>query len=470
MIVVAADKETKATLDHRRKIEQINVLNYQYAQKQMKQVYKKYNDALTQILAFIGLLYMSYSIDGVVKINNYQKTYILSDLYNKLQPIQEQLGKFEVNEIADVLNKAYENTYIKNAFLMGIKLNTPSAENINKAVKTKIDGELFLDRIWNNKEDLIKRIKESVNAILNGSMTIDQAGKQIEKIFNISAYQSHRLLVTELSRVQAQASIDMAKATGIKKHMWSATFEHTCEHCVELDGEVFKIDDKEAPIIPAHPNCQCLWVNILESDRNKHRIGYQGTYNDEKNHIKTDLVGVRRCSDYAKNELGIKNVDLKEIKNTDVLEPFLRELYLLKNEYGTMFNKVESPSWLTNENTIAQVNGSVLQLNPRYFNNVNNLNEQLKLWEKTKFIPKDCDNIKYIATHEYIHLLTESEVNNPKSKVHSIFNRAKAKDFVSLYSKKDCFEFVAELLTVNRLNHITNKSILSLLDIFGGVK
>lgn len=328
VIIVAVEKEA-----HRSQVEEINILNYEAALSQMQHVYKKQKDSLNQILAFIGLLYMSYSVDGLIKINKYQKAFILQDIYSKLQPIGQELGKYEANEITDILNKAYENTYIKNAYLVGVKINTPSTENIKNAVKSKINGELFSNRIWNNKDDLITRIKKSINMILNGRTTIDQAGKQIEKTFNINAYQSHRLLVTELSRVQAQASIDMAKAAGIKEHMWSATFEHSCDHCVELDGQVFKINDKEAPSIPAHPNCRCLWVNVPNDIMNE-KSGKDSDSNVNWNDVNTEEYR-KKFNGIGDNETvddSIYNTAMRILKHRDGVK--FEDLYILDLNNG----------------------------------------------------------------------------------------------------------------------------------------
>jgi SPP1 gp7 family putative phage head morphogenesis protein len=151
--------------------------------------------------------------------------------------------------------------------MLNKKINSPSQNDIKKAINKKIDGKLFSDRIWDNKDKLLKKVKRLINDVLNGKMTIDEAGDYIKKVFGSSAKDSYRLMITEVMRAQAQASIEAAKRLGVKRHMWNAKFENTCERCKKRHGKKFDIDDKNAPEIPLHPYCKCIWVNILNQSR-----------------------------------------------------------------------------------------------------------------------------------------------------------------------------------------------------------
>jgi len=128
-----------------------------------------------------------------------------------------------------------------------------------------------------------------------------------------------------------------------------------------------------------------------------------------------------------------------------------------------MFNRIESID-LT-ENTIAQLNGKVLRLNQRYFNNNELLQNELSDWLKIKYIPSGCDNINYVATHEYMHLLTQEEIDNPTSIINKICNVAKKEDIISINSKKDRYEFVSDLLAANKVSWFKNKTVKKLLKV-----
>ncbi|MCD2345808.1 minor capsid protein [Clostridium guangxiense] len=136
-------------------------------------------------------------------------------------------------------------------------------EYIDAAVNNKLDGQTFSNRIWQNKANMIDKLQGSILDAMQGNTTIDKVGKDIQQTFNVSAYESQRLATTELTRVQAQASQDIATNTGLTKHMWSATLDtHTCEECAELDGKIFDIDDDSSPEMPLHPLDRCCWINV----------------------------------------------------------------------------------------------------------------------------------------------------------------------------------------------------------------
>ncbi|WP_297428912.1 minor capsid protein [Clostridium sp.] len=254
--------------NNRSKIEQINKLSRDNSNTYMKPVYKKQKEALNKMQMIIGLLYMKYAVEGLVKLNSFQRATLMNDTARKIVPLIKELGNSENNKVTDILGNAYRNVYYQNADLMGRKVSLLTSKAIKKAVNTKIDKELFSERIWKNKNKLSRMLKKSITNILKGKLTVEDARKQIEKAFNVTAYESYRLLNTELTRVHASASEDIAKKLGIKRHEWSATFEHSCEHCMSLDGQVFDIGDDNAPIIPAHPFCECLWINLNNDDTN----------------------------------------------------------------------------------------------------------------------------------------------------------------------------------------------------------
>ena len=242
--------------------------------------------------------------------------------------------------------------------------------------------------------------------------------------------------------------------------IYAAKDERTCEICGTRHQKKYKIDKR--PILPFHPNCRCTYLPVINVT---HKIGDNKNNNQDNGAIKEDLDGVQSCINKAKS-LGVYNVDIKHIKNPEVLEPLLNELEKLKLEYGQMFNRMESID--IEEDTVAQVIGGVLQLNQRYFNDKEILKKQLNKWNKDNYIPANCNNIKYIITHEYMHLLTQDEIDNVKSVVRNIYKRADKKEFISKNAVKDPYEFAADLLTANRLVGTTNKSIKKLLKLFGG--
>jgi SPP1 gp7 family putative phage head morphogenesis protein len=253
--------------DTMKQTEQLSLENETNANNFMKPIYSQQNDMLHKIQATIALVYMEYASKGVLQLTKIQKTNISKKIFNELQNDFRTLGKAEIEKVSDISLGIYNNTYSKSAHMLNKKINSPSQNDIKKAINKKIDGKLFSDRIWDNKDKLLKKVKRLINDVLNGKMTIDEAGDYIKKVFGSSAKDSYRLMITEVMRAQAQASIEAAKRLGVKRHMWNAKFENTCERCKKRHGKKFDIDDKNAPEIPLHPYCKCIWVNILNQSR-----------------------------------------------------------------------------------------------------------------------------------------------------------------------------------------------------------
>lgn len=106
----------------------------------------------------------------------------------------------------------------------------------------------------------------------------------------------------------------------------------------------------------------------------------------------------------------------------------------------------------------------------KFANSIEALNKQLNDWVIRDYIPKGCNNIDYIAEHEFFHLLTQDAIDAPNSAVATAVRRA-IKDgceWISINSKYDEHEFVADLLSAKRLTPKQEKLTRILLKLFKG--
>jgi len=187
----------------------------------------------------------------------------------KLKAMGLKLGKSEEKQIGTILAEVFATSYYTNAFVMdmGLKANLKFSilkkEFIDSAVNAKYKGEFFSDRIWTNKVSMLDKLQSHIISAMKGDMTIDKVGKSIKETFNCTAYESQRLVGTEVSRVQAQASYDIGKSTGVEQVMFLAVLDgRTCTEDAENDGKIYSIDDPSKPDLPSHPNCRCNFINI----------------------------------------------------------------------------------------------------------------------------------------------------------------------------------------------------------------
>ena len=256
-------------IDHtyQKLIEDIKVQAETYSDLQMKSVYAGQKVALDKLHSLLGTLYIKYGVNGLLKMNASQKGSIGID--KMLIDMGKQLGNDEIEKVTSILSTVYSDTYYKNIYTMNksfkvdLKFDILKKVNIDAAVNSKLDGELFSKRIWDNKADLIDKVHSSLLEAFKGNTTIDAIAKQVKDAFSVTAYESSRLVSTENSRIQSQASIDMAIDTGVEQHMWSATLDaKTNEEDASYDQKVYDIGDPDEPENPLHPNCRCCWINI----------------------------------------------------------------------------------------------------------------------------------------------------------------------------------------------------------------
>lgn len=156
------------------------------------------------------------------------------------------------------------------------------------------------------------------------------------------------------------------------------------------------------------------------------------------------------------SNIGVRNLNNAEsLKTSAVIKPFVEQLEQLNDKYGKMFFRIDIVD--LSDSDIAQVTpAKVLQLNRIYFNSSAEMDAIIKEFVKKCILPKGAD-IKYIATHEWGHFVSQEELSNPKSPMHALFRRTKVKDFVSLNASKNAFEFVADSIACG-INKISCKN------------
>jgi hypothetical protein len=79
--------------------------------------------------------------------------------------------------------------------------------------------------------------------------------------------QEHQRLIarTEMSRTYSRAYVEASRGIPwIVAWEWN-TDDNPCEECAALGGQVFTRGDM--PELPAHPNCECYWTEIVDSSR-----------------------------------------------------------------------------------------------------------------------------------------------------------------------------------------------------------
>lgn len=209
--------------------------------------------------------------------------------------------------------------------------------------------------------------------------------------------------------------------------------------------------DKYFP--PFHCWCRCSytiavddwdkWMDDYVEKNRPHKLGINGEKAIGENSTEVTAFDVETVKALAKSA-GIHTIDISNLTTDEVITPFLKQLYNINKKHKQMFSRVEVVKMPAGD--FAQVTpGFTLQLNSDYFNSLAETNKFFKKLIDNKFLPKGA-GIEYSAIHEWGHYVSQQDLQNSKSPMHTLFRRTKEKDFVSKNSALDVYEFVADAI------------------------
>jgi len=176
-------------------------------------------------------------------------------------------------------------------------------KQVERAAKENWQYGDFSDRIWDDKEKLIREAREIIeNGFAHNKGAYDMAGDLMTRM-NVSHSNALRLVRTEFNHLSNQAALAEYQAKGIKKYKFvSAIDSRTCDVCADLNGQVFNVADAKTGwnFPPMHPNCRSVTVPVIDWD-------------DEDT---WDYSGIELDDDELK-KLGLTDDDVQEIDRRD---------------------------------------------------------------------------------------------------------------------------------------------------------
>ncbi len=245
----------------------INELNNK-TDEQMQEFHRIQKENRDSILSEIAKIMLTYTIiDTIMSISDSDKLKLqfrLNELVNK--KVQSELDS-EYLKTKETLRLVGEHKYYTNSYvndLGGVKSDKDlKVDYLDKIINAKVDEKLWSDRLWDNKNQTTADLRKEIKKFLNGETTVNQIEDVIKKKYNTNAYETKRLVHTEIARVQEEINQIWAKDHGVKYQMFMATLDYkTSERCRGLDGKVFEFDDVNKPIPPLHPFCRSTLVDI----------------------------------------------------------------------------------------------------------------------------------------------------------------------------------------------------------------
>lgn len=232
----------------------------------------------------------------------------LVDGFNGLQKYFDQI-------LTDRTLKEFE----RQAGILGktIQNNAKAAESI---VNASFHNAKFSDRIWMYqdmlKADLSKLLQEGMIQGRNPR----QLARHLTKHFGVAKKDAERLMITELTRVQAEAQKQSYEKNGYEKYKFLALNPGACDICKALDGKIFDVSDMMPGenAEPMHPRCHCSTAPYMDRKEFERKIAFKekGGTDEEWNRLKNKdrLVAKRSESGIIKASNTKEDADVAIIR------------------------------------------------------------------------------------------------------------------------------------------------------------
>ena len=170
--------------------------------------------------------------------------------------------------LEDTLIGLFSDQYTKACELMGVMAPGIPREAIKKIIEYPYAGKMFSDRIWDNKDALVKYIQQGLTVGIIRGDSIQKMSRQLKKDLNVLYYQAERLVRTETNYAMNQAHLKGYKDSGVveKYEFLAAHDKRTSKLCRDLDGQMFELSEATVGVNypPVHCNCRSTVIPVLE--------------------------------------------------------------------------------------------------------------------------------------------------------------------------------------------------------------
>ena len=170
--------------------------------------------------------------------------------------------------LEDTLIGLFTEQYKEVSELMGVMAPVINREAIKTIIEYPYAGKMFSDRIWDNKDALVKHIKQNLTAGIIRGDSIQKMSRQLKKDLNVLYYQAERLVRTETNYAMNQGHLKGYADSGVveKYEFLAAIDSRTSKLCKNQNGKVYKLSEATVGVNypPVHCNCRSTVIPILE--------------------------------------------------------------------------------------------------------------------------------------------------------------------------------------------------------------
>lgn len=240
--------------------------NIKSIEKQMKKYYER---AMKRVIADFESTY-----DKLLATVGEGNAVTPADLY-KLDKYWEMQGqmRLQLQALGDKKISLFSKIFETNFFDVYYSINIEGAKAFSTidsaAVKHIInqiwcaDGKSWSQRLWEDTTRLQQVLNDKlVECIVAGRKTSDLK-RQLQEQFGVSYRRADSVVRTEIAHIQTQAAQQRYTDYGLKEvEIWADEDERRCPECGKLHQKRYKVG--EIVPIPAHPNCRCCIVPVVE--------------------------------------------------------------------------------------------------------------------------------------------------------------------------------------------------------------
>jgi len=166
----------------------------------------------------------------------------------------------------ELVNQA-RSEFERQAGILGETINF-NEKKVQSIVNSSFLTASWSERIWNNQDALRSELDRLLHQGIIQGLNPRELARELRKNFNTSVYNSERLLITEMARVQADVFEDSMKQAEIEEYEYIAE-PTACDICAKLDKKVFKLKNAEVGrnMYPMHPFCRCSTAAFISREK-----------------------------------------------------------------------------------------------------------------------------------------------------------------------------------------------------------
>ena len=187
---------------------------------------------------------------------------LMNNIYNQEKEIST------LSYIKSAYDGYYKDVFnIQKDVNIAYQFNKLNPNEVNAFIKSRWSGKNYSERIWNNTQALADSLKdEMMIGVLTGKTEKEMADTITEK-FQVGAYQSRRLIRTEVAAVASFIDQEAFEDAGIEFEMFIAVHDgKTSKICQKHDRSVVEVGKGIVGqnIPPMHPNCRSVMIPYFE--------------------------------------------------------------------------------------------------------------------------------------------------------------------------------------------------------------